>query len=60
MLQRRREHDLALEPVDGDGGRELVRQHLDDDRASERIVARNEHRGHAPAAELALEGVGVA
>ena len=57
MLQRGREHDLALEPVDRDGGRELERQHLDDDRATERVVARDEHGRHAAAPELSLEGV---
>ena len=31
MLKRRRQHDLALEPVDRDRRGELVRQHLDDD-----------------------------
>ena len=58
MLERRREHDLALEPVDGDGRGQLVRQDLDDDGAPERVVARDENGRHAAAPELSLEGVG--
>ena len=60
MLERRREHDLALEPVDRDGRGQLVRQHLHDDGAPERVVAGDEHGRHAAAPELPLEGVGTA
>ena len=39
MLQPRRRHDLALEPVDAHPG-EVRRQHLDHDLATERLLAR--------------------
>jgi hypothetical protein len=43
MLQCGGEHDLALEAVDGNGSRELRRQHLHDDATAEGGVERNEH-----------------
>ena len=58
MLQRGREHDLALEAIDGDAGRELPRQHLDHDLTAERVVGGDEDDRHATATELTLDGVG--
>jgi len=58
MLQRRREHDLALEAVHGDRGGELVREHLHDDHSSERVVLRDETRRHPSTAKFAIESVG--
>jgi len=60
VLKSRREHDFALEPIDRNRGRELVRKHLDDDASTEGVVARDVHRRHASATELPLEGVGLA
>ena len=60
MLQRSGEHDLALEPVDGDAGGEVERQDLDDDLPAERVVSGDKHDRHAATAELTLDGVGSA
>ena len=59
VLERSREHDLALEPRNGHRRRQLVRQHLDGYLSPERVVARDEHRRHTPATELPLEREGV-
>src|SRR5262249_24571461 len=58
VLQRGGQHDLALESVDRNRGRELEWQHLDDDGSPQRVVSRHEHARHTSAAELSLEGVG--
>jgi hypothetical protein len=60
VLKRRREHDLAFEPIDRDGRGQLIRQDLHDDGAPERVVAGDENGRHAAAPELPLEGVGAA
>jgi hypothetical protein len=60
MLECRREHDLALEPVDGDRGGELVGQDFDDDEPAEGVIASDEDGRHAATRELSLEGEGVA
>ena len=60
MLELRRERDLALEPIDGDLARHVGGQHLDHHLPAKRMLRGNEHAGHAAAAELALDGVGVA
>ena len=60
MLQRGGEHDLALEPVDGDAGGEVVRQDFDDDLPAEGVVRGDKDDRHAAAAELTLDGVGSA
>ena len=58
LLQRRREPDLAREPLGAQSLGQLRRQHLDDHVAPERVSSRDEHARHAAAAELALERVG--
>ena len=60
MLQPGGELDLALEPVGAEGGGELGMEHLERDGAVVAEVAGEVDRGHAPAAELALERVAVA
>ena len=60
MLEPRREHDLAFEPLDRDAGGHLRRQHLHDDLALQRMLFGHEHARHSAAAELALERVGAA
>ena len=37
VLQCGRKHDLTLESIDGDTGRQIVRQHLDDNLSPERV-----------------------
>ena len=60
MLEPGGELDLALEPLGAEGGGELGVEHLERDRPVVPEVAREIDRGHAPAAELALERVAVA
>ena len=57
MLQRGRQHDLALEAVDGNAGCQIVRQHLDDDLTPKRIVGGHEDDRHATTTKLPLDGV---
>ena len=57
VLQPGGEADLALEALGAEGGGELGMEHLERDRAVVPEVAREVDRGHAPAAELALERV---
>ena len=59
VLQLSGQRDLALEPVDGHLPRQLGGQHLDNDLPAERALRGDKHAGHAAAAELALDGVGV-
>ena len=58
MLQLGREEDLAIEALDVHARRELGRQHLHDDLATERGVFGEEDARHAATAELALDRVG--
>jgi hypothetical protein len=60
MLQPRGQPDLALEPLVPQRGGQLPVEHLEGDRAVVPEVLRQEHRGHAAAAELAVEGVAAA
>ena len=55
VLQRRRGEDLAPEPLARQGGRDLVRQNLDDDAAIERPVERGEHPRHPSPAKLTFD-----
>ena len=57
VLQSRGEADLALEALDRHARGHVRRQHLHHHRAPERRVRRQEHPRHAPATELALQGV---
>jgi hypothetical protein len=57
MLQRRGEHDLALEAVDGHARGEIVREDFYDDLTAKGVVSGNEDDRHAPTAELTLDGV---
>ena len=52
--------DLPLEPLRAEGRREFGAQHLECDEAVVLEVPREVDRGHAPAAELALERVAAA
>jgi len=58
VLQRRRQLDLAPEPLDVHAGGEVGREHLDDDPAAERGLLRKEHTAHAAATELLLDAIG--
>jgi hypothetical protein len=58
MLKSRRELDLALEPLRRKARSEIGRQHLDHDASPEARLLGEEDARHAPAAELALDGVG--
>ena len=60
MLQPGGEPDLALEALGPERGGQLGVEHLEGDRAVVLDVVREEDRGHAAAAELALERVAVA
>ena len=57
MLQGGGQHDLALEAIDGDARRQIVRQHLDHDLAPERVVGGHEDDRHATTTQLTLDGV---
>jgi len=57
MLEPGGEADLALEPVGTERGGQRGMEHLERHRAVVLEVLREEDRGHAPAPELALEGV---
>ena len=59
MLQARGEPDLALEALGTERGGQLGVEHLERHRPVVPEVPGEEDRGHAPAAELALEGVPV-
>ena len=59
MLQPGGEPDLAQEPLGAERGGELGVQHLERDLAVVLEVVREVDRGHAAAAELALERVAV-
>ena len=54
------EEDFALEPLRVDAGAHLRRQNLDDHLAAEPGFLGEEDVAHTPAAELALDAVGVA
>ena len=58
MLQLRGDLDLALEPLAVHAGRQLGRQHLDDDLPAERVLGRGEHAAHAAADQLVVDPVG--
>ncbi len=60
MLERGRQHDLALEALDGDDGGQRVRQHLDRHAALEQRVERHEQARHPTGGELALDRVRLA
>ena len=55
---RRGEQHLALESLHADAGRELGREHLHHDVASERGLEGDEGARHPAATELPLERVG--
>ena len=57
MLQPRGEQHLAIEAFRVHAGEELWRQHLHDDLALQRFLARQEHARHAAAADLAGDAV---
>jgi hypothetical protein len=57
VLEPGGEPDLALEAVGAEGGGELGVEHLERDRPVVLEIVGEEDRGHASAAELALEGV---
>ena len=59
MLQPGGELDLALEALGAERGGELGMQHLERDRAVVLEVLGEVDRGHAAAAELALEAVAI-
>ena len=59
MLQARGEPDLALVALGTERGGELRVEHLEGHRPVVLEVLGEEDRGHAAAAELALEGVPV-
>ena len=59
MLQPGRELDLALESLRAERGRDRGQEHLERDGALVPEVAGEVHRGHAAAAELALDEVAV-
>ena len=59
LLQRRGELDLAREALGAQPCGQLRREHLHHHLASQRLVAREEHTGHAAAAKLALQQQGV-
>jgi hypothetical protein len=58
MLQRRGQHDLAIEALDGDRRRQLRGQHLHHDATIQGRVQRDEHARHSATGELALDGEG--
>ena len=58
-LQLCGQRDLALEPFYGHLSRHLGGQDLDNDLPAERALCGDKDAGHAAAAELALDGVGV-
>jgi hypothetical protein len=57
MLESRSDPDLPLETFRSKAGGELGVQHLERDRAVVPEIVGEKHRGHAPAAELALDAV---
>ena len=57
MLQPRGEADLALEPLGAERDGQLRMEHLERDRAVVLEVVREKDGGHAPASDLALEGI---
>ena len=59
MLEPGGDADLALEPLGAERRGELRMEHLERDRAVVPEVLREVDRGHAAAAELALEPVAV-
>ena len=59
MLQPGGEADLPLEPLGAEAGGQVQMEHLERDRPVVPEVLRQPDRGHAAAAELALEGVAV-
>ena len=60
MLKSRGELNLAPEPLDVDGRRQIRRQHFYDYFATERNLLGDEDARHSAAAELALEHVAIA
>ena len=59
MLEPRGELDFPLKPLGAEHGGELRMEHLERDRAVVAEVPGEVHRGHAAAAELALDRVPV-
>src|SRR5258708_17742276 len=57
VLQLRRQLNLAPKPVSIDAGREVGREHLDDDRSTQRAILRHEDSTHAATQKLALQVV---
>jgi hypothetical protein len=57
LLQRRRQPNLAREPLGAQADGALWREHLDDDIAIEGGVVREEHACHATARQFTLERV---
>ncbi len=55
----RRQLHFAAEPIAVDPGRQVGRQHLDDDLAAEGVLPRHKDAAHAATGELALYGVGI-
>jgi len=60
MLELGRELDLSAEAVHRDACGEVREEDLDHDFTAEGALLGDEHAGHAAAAELALDSVGVA
>ena len=60
VLELGGERDLALEALDGERAAASGREHLDHHLAAERGLAGDEDARHPAAAELAVQGVGVA
>src|SRR5687768_7630594 len=58
MVEPGEDHDLALEPLHGDGGGEGRAEHLDDDFAIEREFLGDEHARHPRPTDLELDCVG--
>ena len=58
VLQRRRQLDLAPEPLDVHAGSEVGGEHFDDDPAAERALLGNEHAAHPAAAQLLVDAIG--
>jgi hypothetical protein len=59
VIQAGGELDFAEEPVGAEHGRQLGMQHLDRHPPLVLQVLRQVHRGHAPAAQLTLDGVAI-
>ena len=60
LLKRRRQLDLPLETIQAHLGRDVGREHLDDDLAAQPLLPREENARHPAAAELALDLIAAA